>query len=46
MTRIIESEDGDEEKTRIMYFCPNCQNVALPSKAKKRSSKPKVEKVA
>lgn len=39
MTRIIESEDGASEdsieKTRIMYFCPNCQNVPLESKRTK-----------
>ena len=28
--------DGDEEKTRIVYFCPMCQNVEVAAGPKKR----------
>jgi len=35
-TRVLD----DEEKTRIIYFCPTCQSVAdLPPKPKKRTVK-------
>ena len=26
---------GEEERSRIMYFCPGCQNVKLPEKRRK-----------
>ncbi len=35
VTRIIE----DDEKSRIIYFCPTCQNVSIETKAKKSSTR-------
>lgn len=36
VTRVLE--DGDE-KSRIIYFCPSCQNVAVELKAKRSSTR-------
>jgi len=41
VTRVVQSEDGDEEKTRILYFCANCQGVTQEPKSKTRK-KPKL----
>ncbi len=34
-TRVAEIDSDQEDKTRIIYFCPSCQNVALPEKPPK-----------
>jgi len=39
VTRIIQGEESEEEKTRILYFCPTCQNV-------KQEPKPRARKIA
>jgi formamidopyrimidine-DNA glycosylase len=41
VTRVLD----DEEKSRIIYFCPTCQNVNLEEKPKraKRTIKPAVD---
>ena len=35
VTRVID----DEEKSRIIYFCPTCQNVPIETKTKKSSTR-------
>jgi formamidopyrimidine-DNA glycosylase len=36
-TKTVEGPTGIEEKTRIMYFCPQCQGVTQPMKARAKS---------
>ena len=43
VTRIIQGEEGEEEKTRILYFCPDCQNVKQESKANARKMRQEAE---
>lgn len=39
MTHVVQGEEGEEEKTRILYFCPSCQNVNQEPKSKARKTK-------
>ena len=34
-TRVAEEGDASGDKTRIIYFCPSCQDVVVPIKATK-----------
>ena len=36
VTHTISGDDGDEEKTRILYFCEKCQGVTQQPKSKRK----------
>ena len=42
-TRVAAEDDDGGDKTRIIYFCPSCQDVAVPLKPS-RKKKPRAEK--
>ncbi|MGG6265599.1 hypothetical protein ACQ4M3_06285 [Leptolyngbya sp. AN03gr2] len=39
--QVVHAQD-DEEKTRIIYFCPTCQNTSIPLPSRRKKNRPTI----